>query len=54
MGRRLGDRGCDPLSWLYLVQQISLTIRCGNAASLMGTMGPAATRNGPFLFYLFN
>lgn len=48
LGRRLRVRGCDPRSGSYLVQQISLAIQRGNAASVMGTFEPATVRGGPF------
>lgn len=46
IGRRLRDRGCDPRSGSYLVQQISLAIQRGNAAGVFGTFGPGESRIG--------
>ncbi|XP_073944805.1 uncharacterized protein [Choristoneura fumiferana] len=48
LGRRLRDRGCDPRSGSYLVQQVALAIQRGNAAGIMGTFEPGTTRNGGF------
>ncbi|XP_047996131.1 uncharacterized protein LOC125233995 [Leguminivora glycinivorella] len=46
LGRRLRDKGCDPRSGSYLVQQISLAIQRGNAAGVMGTFEPGTIRDG--------
>ncbi|XP_063389112.1 uncharacterized protein LOC134674887 [Cydia fagiglandana] len=43
LGRRLRERGNDPRSGSWLVQQISIAIQRGNAASVMGTFGPGIT-----------
>ncbi|KAI5642071.1 hypothetical protein NE865_05763 [Phthorimaea operculella] len=45
IGQRLKACGRDPRAGSYLVQQISLTIQRGNAASVMGTFGPGPNRH---------
>lgn len=46
LGRRLHERGCDPRSGSYLVQQVSIAVQRGNAAGIMGTFEPGAMRGG--------
>lgn len=44
LGRRLRGKGRDPRSGWFIVQQVSLAIQRGNAASLMGTFGAGSVR----------
>lgn len=46
LGRRLRERGNDPRSGSWLVQQVSIAIQRGNAASIMGTFGPSMALRG--------
>lgn len=48
VGRRLRERGCDARAGMYLAQRLSITIQRGNAASVMGTFPPGASRGGLF------
>lgn len=54
LGQRLRESGCDPRSGSYLVQQISLAVQRGNAASILGTFAPDTCRSGdPFSLVSF-
>lgn len=46
LGQRLRERSGDPRSGAYLVQQISLAIQRGNAASIFGTFPPGTSQTG--------
>ncbi|XP_047996387.1 uncharacterized protein LOC125234221 [Leguminivora glycinivorella] len=46
IGKRLREKTKDPRSESWLVQQVSIAIQRGNAASVMGTFGPGMARNG--------
>lgn len=46
LGRRLRERGLGPRFGSYLVQQISLAVQRGNAASIFGTFAPGTCRLG--------
>lgn len=46
LGRRLRERGLDPRSGSWLVQQVSIAVQRGNAASILGTFGSDMTQSG--------
>ncbi|XP_063385543.1 uncharacterized protein LOC134671614 [Cydia fagiglandana] len=48
IGRRLRERGGDPRSGSYLVQQVSIAVQRGNAAGIMGTFEPGTMQGGLF------
>lgn len=46
LGKRLRQKGNDPRSGSWLVQQVSIAIQRGNAASIMGTFGSGRMQGG--------
>lgn len=46
IGRRLRVRDCDPRSWDFLAQRLSIAIQRDNAGSLKDTIGPGTDRGG--------
>lgn len=48
VGRKIKERGSDARAACFLAQRLSIAIQRGNAASVMGTFAPGATRGGLF------